>query len=97
MPYVERDGEGKVKGLYARPQEGIPKEYLPQDDAEVVAYRNPPPTTMETKRAEDVAALGTRVALIQEINDLAGATPAMKTILRKLARVVYNREKGTID
>ncbi len=45
----------------------------------------------------DRAALGTRAALIKEINDLAGATPAMKTILRKLARVVYNREKGTID
>ncbi len=97
MPYGERDGKGKIKGLYARPQEGIPKEYLPQDDAEVVAYRNPPPTAMNIKRAEDIAALGTRAELIQAINDLQGASAPMKAILRKLARVIYNREKGTID
>ncbi len=48
-------------------------------------------------RSEDTAALGTRAALIQEINDLANASPPMKAILRKLARVIYNREKGTID
>ncbi|MCP5005530.1 MAG: hypothetical protein GY941_16570 [Planctomycetes bacterium] len=52
---------------------------------------------MPNRRRDDIAALGTRAELIQEINDLANASPPMKAILRKLAKVIYNREKGTID
>ena len=49
MFYVQRDKDGKIKGVYANPQpqpdgttitDSIP---LPDDSAEVIAYRNPPP------------------------------------------------------
>lgn len=43
MPYVERDsGTHAIKGLYANAQEGYAEEFLADDDAEVIAYRNPP-------------------------------------------------------
>ena len=41
MVYVERDEHGALVGLYANPQEGCAEEELPDDDAEVVAFRNP--------------------------------------------------------
>ncbi len=53
--------------------------------------------TIQERKAADIAALGNRAALIQEINDLANASAPLKVILRKLARVIYNREKNTID
>lgn len=41
MPWIERDEAGKIVGLYAVPQAGL-TEHLPDDNAEVVAFRNPP-------------------------------------------------------
>ncbi|WP_233282798.1 hypothetical protein [Agrobacterium tumefaciens] len=41
MVYVQRDEHGALVGLYANPQEGCADEELPDDDAEVVAFRNP--------------------------------------------------------
>lgn len=37
--YVERDGGGVIKGVFANPQEGIPQELLADDSPEVVAFR----------------------------------------------------------
>jgi hypothetical protein len=42
MPFVERDQDGKIKGIYANPQPGYAEEFLAGDKAEVVAYLNPP-------------------------------------------------------
>ena len=42
MPYVQRDEGGKVMGLYRLPQPGYAEEFLPEDHADVVAYRTPP-------------------------------------------------------
>lgn len=42
MPYVKRTA-GVVTGLFRRLQPGIVEEFLPDDDAEVMAFRNPPP------------------------------------------------------
>jgi len=41
MPYVERV-EGPIRGLYAALQEGYAEEFLPDDDAEVIAFLVPP-------------------------------------------------------
>lgn len=42
MPYVSRDDNGNINGLYANLQPGFAEEYLPDDDPEVVAFFNPP-------------------------------------------------------
>jgi hypothetical protein len=42
MPYVSRDTGGNINGLFAAPQD-FAKEFLPDDDPEVVAYLEPPP------------------------------------------------------
>ena len=36
--FVERDEVGEIVGLFARPQPNIPKERLPADDPEVLAF-----------------------------------------------------------
>jgi hypothetical protein len=41
MPYVERGTDNVIKGLYGKPQPGIPEEFLPDSNAEVIAYSNP--------------------------------------------------------
>jgi hypothetical protein len=38
MPFVERDDQGAVKGLYAVAQPGYAEEGLPDDNAEVLAF-----------------------------------------------------------
>lgn len=47
MPYVERDEANNLSGLYARPQPGVAEEELPDDNAEVMAFRSPPPAAPE--------------------------------------------------
>lgn len=42
MPYVQRDGSNAVCGVYAVAQPGLAEEYLADDAAEVLAFRNPP-------------------------------------------------------
>lgn len=43
MPYAQRNDDGFVIGLYAAEQSGYAEEWLGEDHAEVVAFRNPPP------------------------------------------------------
>lgn len=40
MPYVQRE-EGRIVGLFSLPQPDIEEEFLPEDDAEVIAYNAP--------------------------------------------------------
>lgn len=41
MPYVQRSLGGAITGVYAQPQPGLAEEFLPADNAEVVAYLAP--------------------------------------------------------
>ena len=43
MPYVARNQLGFIDCLFPDPHPGIPEEYLPDDDPEVVAYLTPKP------------------------------------------------------
>jgi hypothetical protein len=58
MSYVERMN-GKIVGLYANPQPGLAEEFLADDDAELVAYLNPPAPVPQT-----VSMAQARLALI---------------------------------
>lgn len=41
MPYVQREN-GSIVGLFAMPQPGYAEEELPEDNAEVTEFLNPP-------------------------------------------------------
>jgi len=53
MPYVSRNTDGVVVGLYTWSQPDYATEFLPSDDPEVVAYENPP-IELNLLSAEDV-------------------------------------------
>lgn len=41
--FCERDGGGKIKGLYANRQPGYAEEAIDDGHPDVAAFRNPPP------------------------------------------------------
>ena len=43
LVFVQRNASGAITGVYANPQPGYAVEALPDNDASVVAYLNPPP------------------------------------------------------
>jgi hypothetical protein len=43
MPYVQRDIEGRICGVYANLQPGYAEEFLDDNDPAVLAFLNPPP------------------------------------------------------
>ena len=72
MPYVERNA-GAVVGLYANPQPGYAEEFLVDDDAEVLAFRNPPaPMPSLTPRQIRLGLLGAGITETQVDAALAG-------------------------
>lgn len=44
MPYVDRDGKGKIKAVYARPQHKGQERIADWNDPEIVEFKNPPPS-----------------------------------------------------
>ena len=71
MPYVQRD-EGIIIGVYASQQQGYAEEFLPDDDAEVVAFLNPEPQPVETEPVRIACAL--RVPVVDgEVQQIGGA------------------------
>ena len=52
MPYVQRDDNQKVVGLFAKSQTGYAEEFLADDDKEVLEYLNPTPTAEEVAERE---------------------------------------------
>lgn len=44
MPYVQRNDQGVITGVYNNLQEGYAEEWLVDDDPEVLNYFTPPPT-----------------------------------------------------
>jgi hypothetical protein len=96
VPYVERDQGNKIKGIFNRPQQGIPVEFLDENDPGVMIFKNPPPTALEVKKAADIALLGTRADMQAEAA-AANSVPALRDLVLKLAEIIYSNEKGTID
>lgn len=71
MPYVGRDGAGKINGRYTNLQQGYAEEWVEDDNAELMEYLNPPATPQQV-RAETFRADTGRAALV---NRLRTATP----------------------
>lgn len=59
MPYVERNSDGAVINVFARPQPGVAEEYLADDDAELLARENPPSVLLAQKLAAGLAVTST--------------------------------------
>jgi hypothetical protein len=51
MPYVSRNDQAGINGVYANLQPGYAEEFLPDDDPEVVAFLNPAPAPPNRLRA----------------------------------------------
>lgn len=51
MPYVQRT-DGAITGVFANTQPGIAEEWLKDDDAGLLAFRNPVPTYQQLRAAE---------------------------------------------
>ena len=74
--YVERDGKGRIVGVYANRQPGRAEKDVAGDDAEVMAFEQPPaPTEVERAEAEIGASPFAR-GLIRVLAKRLGATPA---------------------
>lgn len=52
MPYVERVN-GTIVGIYANHQTGLAEEFLADNNSEVVAFLNPPPSNADVNRERD--------------------------------------------
>ena len=52
MVFIQRDESGeKIVGVYARKQDGYAEEALADDDPDVIAFLNPPPTITDYENA----------------------------------------------
>lgn len=52
MPYVQRTN-GTITGIFANPQPGFAEEWIADDDPEIAAFLNRPPTLDDYRRAVD--------------------------------------------
>ncbi len=48
MPYVERNAQGKIKGVFARPQKKN-QEFLDKNDVEIQEFKNKPETHIKKR------------------------------------------------
>lgn len=103
MAYVQRDGAAKIVGAYARAQPDIAEEWLDESNAELQAFRTPPPTPEETNRAtieqQAISALTANrsfVAIATPTNaQNAAQIKALSRQVNGLIRMVFARLDGT--
>lgn len=74
MPFVERDQQGSVTALYARPQPGRAETKLSDDHPDVVAFRNPPPPTKRDLVRQRLQEDPDFRALVAVVRDIKGVT-----------------------
>lgn len=67
MPFVQRI-DGRVVGLYANPQESYAEEFLPDDNAEVIAYLNPPTPTITAVSARQFKLQLLQAGLLDQVD-----------------------------
>lgn len=71
--FVERDGAGKIKAMYANKQANVPPEELADDQPEVIAFRNRSTEPVDDART---AAMKADPAYIDLFNRATTSTPA---------------------
>ena len=88
MPFVQRDGGGKIIGLCVAAQGWFTEEFLPETNAEVKAYRRPPPPVPGDQVERGIDENPTMDALIERIAEKEGITK------RELINDLRLREKA---
>lgn len=74
MPYIQRNKDGKIKGVFARLQQGYAEEFLPDDDAEVLAYQNPIPLSDADQAEQEIKGNKTLLGIIGVLADKDGVS-----------------------
>lgn len=78
MPYVQRDENNTVNGVFANLQPGYAEEFLAEDDAEVVAYLTPVPAAPHLNNGGLARFTGAIPPSILENIRMAGVTRVSK-------------------
>jgi hypothetical protein len=90
MPYIERR-EGVIFGVYANLQPGYAEEFLADDDAEVVAYLNPPPPFRDIPRPSFLFMMSKMGVTEAQVEGLIGQMPEGDA--RDLALIVFKNQQ----
>ena len=72
MPYVQRDDDGNINGIYANLQPGYAEEYLPDNNPEVLAFmeaQNAPPPVAADANARIDAGIMAALTTAEDIRD----------------------------
>lgn len=69
MPYCKRNQSNEIDGVFARRQPGVAEEFLADDNAEVQAFRNPPPPTNDEIYDQTLQNSALLKALVLCLND----------------------------
>ncbi len=69
MPFVERIDGGAINGLFARPQDGFPEEWIDESHPDVVAFRG--------RRTRDPDA--------DSVEEQILSSPALRALIRRQA------------
>lgn len=77
MPYVQRDGNENIIGVFAQPQPGSAEEYLADDHADVLAFLAPKVRTISRRQFYTALALAETITAQEALDGMAGnALPA---------------------
>lgn len=96
MPYVQRDQNGEVKGIFSVPQRGYAEEYLTTNHAEVVAYLTHSTVPMEVSRYQAIEALA-EAQILDEVESLMAAETTPDAVRRAWKNVqVFRRDSQMV-
>lgn len=90
MPFVERVN-GVINALYGASQPGYAEEWLEEDDAAVVAFRNPPPPFKDIPRPSFLFMMGKLGISEAQVGGLIGQMPEGDA--RDLALIVFKNQQ----
>ncbi len=91
MPYVQRNQNGVVKGLFHNRQEGIPEEFLEDYHPEVVAFLNPPAPFTDITRPSFLFMMSKMGITETQVEGLIGQMPEGDA--RDLALIVFKNQQ----
>ncbi len=98
MPYIQRDGTGKIKGIYANFQIVYAEEYVDSSNTELVQY-------FADKQAKEDALIAQKESertdfptwvQVENAIDNAFTDSAQANIIKKIARPVYTYVKNSV-
>lgn len=90
MPYIQREN-GTVVGIFANAQAGYAEEWREDDDAQVVAFRNPPSSFKDIPRPSFLFMMSKMGITETQVEGLIGQMPEGDA--RDLALIVFKNQQ----